>query len=323
MLQQTRVAAVIPYYRRFLRRFPTVHALAHARSEQVLRQWAGLGYYSRARNLHCAAKEILRRHNGRFPRERKRAQALPGVGQYTAAAVLSIAYNQPLAVLDGNVARVLVRLGAVRGNLRTPKRWRELSQCAQRLLAPNHPGEWNQATMELGATICTPRAPRCRECPVAHWCRAQALGIAEQLPAKRKKPTVAVEIAAAVLLDRKSRTLLLRPEHSPANGFFARLWQFPAVRVRRSARAELHRHLSALAPALRVGGPSCFEPLPAIRHAVTRHAITLRPFLVRLRSLPRMEHTAIVPLARAEALGVSNATRKIVAAALAHLKSAN
>src|ERR1700693_1540441 len=147
MLQQTRVAAVLPYYKRFLARFPSVRALARAREAEVLKYWAGLGYYSRARLLHRAAKEIVARHRGRFPRDVDSTRALPGVGPYTMAAVLSIAYDVPLAVLDGNVARVLARLGALRGDLRAPQRWRELEARAKRLLDIRAPGDWNQAMM--------------------------------------------------------------------------------------------------------------------------------------------------------------------------------
>src|SRR5262245_40089246 len=154
MLQQTRVAAVLPYYRRFLRHFPTLRALARARAEQVLRPWAGLGYYSRARNLLRTAKVLEARHQGRFPREMEAALRLPGIGHYTAAAVLSIAYGAPYAVLDGNVARVLARLEALRGDLRAPRRWRQLEGLAENLLAHEAPGDWNQAMMELGATVC-------------------------------------------------------------------------------------------------------------------------------------------------------------------------
>src|SRR5271167_1163296 len=154
MLQQTRVAAVIPYYGRFLKAFPNVQALARARTDRVLTNWAGLGYYSRARNLQRAAKEIVARHGGDFPHEYSEALKLPGIGRYTAAAVLSIAYDAPHAVLDGNVARVLARLGAVHGDLRAPAMWRKLEATAQELLAKKTSGDWNQAMMELGATVC-------------------------------------------------------------------------------------------------------------------------------------------------------------------------
>src|SRR6202049_4537333 len=178
MLQQTRVAAVIPYYERFLASFPNMQALARARTDRVLANWAGLGYYSRARNLQRAAKEMVSRHAGNFPREYEAALALPGIGRYTAAAVLSIAYDAPHAVLDGNVARVLARIGALHGDLRAPALWRELEATAQHLLARNASGDWNQAMMELGATVCTPKSPRCGECPVEKWCRARKLDIA-------------------------------------------------------------------------------------------------------------------------------------------------
>ena len=182
MLQQTRIAAVIPYYDRFLRRFPDVRALARARQPEVLKFWSGLGYYSRARNLHAAAKTIVAKHNGEFPRDLEAALSLPGIGNYTAAAVLSIAYDEPFAVLDGNVARVLARLGAVRGDLREPRAWQNLSNAAQQLLARGAASDWNQALMELGETICTPQSPRCAACPISRWCDAHAQGLADEIP---------------------------------------------------------------------------------------------------------------------------------------------
>src|SRR6201984_884329 len=170
MLQQTRVAAVIPYYERFLDRFPDIRALAEAPEEEVLRLWSGLGYYSRARNLQRAARQIVAKHGGQFPRTLDEALALPGIGSYTAAAILSIAFGAKHAVLDGNVARVLARLDAIRGDLRESQRWRELQKTADGLLEPKYPGDWNQAIMELGATLCTPRSPQCLLCPVAQYC---------------------------------------------------------------------------------------------------------------------------------------------------------
>ena len=190
MLQQTRIAAVIPYYDRFLRRFPDVRALARARQPEVLKFWSGLGYYSRARNLHSAAKTIVAKHNGEFPRDLEAALSLPGIGNYTAAAVLSIAYDEPFAVLDGNVARVLARLGAVRGDLREPRAWQNLSNAAQQLLARKAASDWNQSLMELGETICTPQSPQCAACPISRWCEAHAQGLANEIPAPRKKRAV-------------------------------------------------------------------------------------------------------------------------------------
>src|ERR1700676_4418227 len=183
MLQQTRVAAVIPYYERFLERFPDVNALATAPQEEVLRLWSGLGYYSRARNLQRAAQEIVAKYGRVFPRAENDALELPGIGSYTAAAILSIAYGAKYAVLDGNVARVLARIFAVRGDLREAKRWQALQKSADALPDPKSPGNCNQAMMELGATLCTPQSPECLLCPVKKFCQARELGIAESLPA--------------------------------------------------------------------------------------------------------------------------------------------
>jgi A/G-specific adenine glycosylase len=333
MLQQTRVAAVLPYYRRFLARFPTIDALAQARLDAVLRSWAGLGYYSRARNLHRAAKEIVAQHGGEFPKRMEDALALPGIGNYTAAAVLSIAYGEPHAVVDGNVARVLARLGAIREDLRQPKRWRALGKAAAALLpaqaAPatstfaRGPGDWNQAMMELGATVCTPRAPQCAACPVARWCRAHALGIALRLPATRRKPKpVRLALSAAILLDPRGRTLLVR-QKSEQSGFsstlFSSMWHFPAVQSATPAPEKLSRYLQGA-----FGITARLEALPPARHTVTFRRILLAPFLVRVAKLPTPKLTAMrgartTRLAEIERLPISSATKKIAASARAIL----
>lgn len=339
MLQQTRVAAVLPYYERFLNRFPTVPALARAREHEVLKLWAGLGYYSRARNLHRAAKIIVDRHGGKFPDSLDAALALPGVGRYTAAAVLSIAYRRPLAVLDGNVARVLARLAALRGDAREPKHWRALEIAAQKLMhghgagkmpAVRNPGEWNQAMMELGALVCTPRAPRCAECPVAKFCRARRLGVQEEIPMKRKKrATCRMRVAAAVFLDAQSRTLLMRPPARNGN-LFSGMWQFPAVETCRNACGELlaylrraglaceEKNLTQRTPRTqRALGSTRIQALPAARHAVTYRDITLLPYLLRVETLPRVAGVRAVPLRAIASLPISSATRKIARAAQA------
>ncbi len=320
MLQQTRVAAVLPYYRRFLARFPNVRSLARAPLDAVLEAWAGLGYYSRARNLQRAAREIVRTHSGRFPRTLQAALELPGVGRYTAAAVLSIAYGEPFAVLDGNVARVLARLGAVRGDLRQPALWRGLQSAADELLAPAVPGTWNQAMMELGATVCTPRAPACPECPVSRYCRARALGLQNQLPGKRaKRAPENIRLAAAVLLDPLRRTLLIRPREGAGDGLFSRMWQFPAVAAAREPEAALRRHLR---DSLGIDAAHCVA-LPAARHTVTFRRITLRPFLFRVDNLPRptavgapAAESTVIPIEDVERWPTSSATRKIARAGL-------
>jgi A/G-specific adenine glycosylase len=317
MLQQTRIAAVIPYYERFLAKLPTASALAEAPEDEVLRLWSGLGYYGRARNLQRAAKEIVARHGGDFPRALDEAQALPGIGRYTAAAVLSIAYDVPLAVLDGNVARVLARLGAIRGDLREPQRWRKLEQNAQALLAKHSAGDWNQGLMELGEVICTPRNPRCNACPIAKPCVARARGLTEQIPApRRKRAPVKVRIAAAILRDERGRVLLVRDPGAHDNVLFSRMWQFPAIEVTSHAQNELTEHLSTTL-GLKVG---MLEELPAARHGVTFRNISLLPFLARVDKLPKHARTLVLALDDLGNLPVSSATRKI-AAALRHSKA--
>jgi A/G-specific adenine glycosylase len=315
MLQQTRVAAVVPYFDNFVARFPDVGALARARDEAVLSHWAGLGYYSRARNLHRAAKDIVTLHGGHFPREYEAAMALPGIGRYTASAVLSIAYGQALAVLDGNVARVLARIGAVRGNIRAPARWQELEDTAQGLLAVDAPGDWNQAMMELGATLCAPKSPRCEDCPVARWCQARKLGLTGQIPESRKKrATVHVTLAAAVLVDPRGRTLLVRQTSSDA-ALFSRMWQFPALETTTNAASDLAKYLRK---EFGVAMNDHMTPLKTARHAVTFRNIRLEPFLVSVARLPQMEGARKPILKRLGNLPISNATRKIAGAAVAH-----
>jgi A/G-specific adenine glycosylase len=328
MLQQTRVAAVIPYYERFLEHFPDIHALAAAPQEEVLRLWSGLGYYSRARNLQRAAQEIAAKHGGIFPRVEKDALELPGIGSYTAAAILSIAYGAKHAVLDGNVARVLARIFAVRGDLRDTKQWRSLQESANGLLDPKSPGDWNQAMMELGATLCTPQSPQCLLCPVTQFCQARKLGLADSLPARRKKrATENITLAVAVLLDPRGRTLLLPPPASPKNEtalervstLVSKLWHFPTITVRADPAAELHAHLKEILPSL-TKQPVRLEPLPSARHAVTHHAITLRPFRVTVTQLPRVPGAKTIPLSDVispSSLAISNLTRKAARAALA------
>jgi A/G-specific adenine glycosylase len=314
MLQQTRIAAVMPYYQRFLDRFPNVESLAQARQAEVLKLWSGLGYYSRARNLHAAAQQIVAQHGAQIPRELSAALELPGIGVYTAAAVLSIAYDVPLAVLDGNVARVLARIYAIRGDLRVPKTWSLLTSTASQLLARDAASDWNQSLMELGEVVCTPRSPRCAICPVARCCRANAQGLANEIPApRRKRAPVHMKIAAAILLDHSGRTLLVKDPGAHDGVLFSRMWQFPAIEVTRQPKAALAAHLGTTlnlsADALEL------EELPAARHGVTFRNIALLPFLARVRRLPKLPRTRILPLANLTKLPISSATRKIAAAA--------
>ena len=335
MLQQTRVAAVIPFYERFLENFPTITALAAAPEAEVLRLWAGLGYYSRARNLQSAAKEIVAKHGGEFPRSAEDTLALPGIGSYTAAAILSIAFGERHAVLDGNVARVIARLGAVHGDLREGTRWQALQAAADSLLEPNAPSDWNQAMMELGAMICTPKSPQCLLCPVAEFCRARQLGLAEVIPEKRKKrATEEVELAAAVFIDKQGRTLLLPPPETgrdhitqdEVRPLISKMWHFPMVAVQRDASCELVAFLKSFKAIGANGSKPKLEELRSARHTVTYRVIRLRPFRLSVKKLPRVAGARAVSLAdlvSRSKVAVSNLTRKIGQSAASHTDKAD
>jgi A/G-specific adenine glycosylase len=234
MLQQTRVAAVLMHYEKFLRRFPTVRKLAAAPEASVLAEWSGLGYYRRARNMHSAAKLIAREHGGKFPRSSEQWRQLPGIGRYTAAAISSIAFHEPVGVLDGNVERVLRRL---LGRVQTQT---ELWSLAERLLDRDHPGDFNQAMMELGALVCLPAEPRCCACPVARFCRTRGRGRLRAQKQRQRKRTIFFALA------RRSDSILLVQRASQEN-LMAGMWELPEVRANSSAR----------------------KPLFSLRHAIT------------------------------------------------------
>ena len=224
MLQQTRVAAVVDYYQRFLRRFPTVERLASARLPSVLALWSGLGYYRRARMLHQAARKIAREYHGVFPQTAEGLRELPGIGRYTSAAIASIAFRQPVAVVDGNVERVLQR---VAGKILQPD---ALWQCAEELLNATRPGDFNQAMMELGATVCLPRQPKCDACPVFALCATR-----DSIPAAKKEARRRQEITLA--LDRRNDSVFLvqRPR---ATTLMPGMWELPEISSARGDTSE-------------------------------------------------------------------------------------
>jgi A/G-specific adenine glycosylase len=233
MLQQTRVETVIPYYRRWLDRFPTIDDLARAEPDSVLREWQGLGYYSRARNLHRAARVVRERYGGRVPEEAEKLRSLPGVGEYTAGAVASIAFGEPVPAVDGNVRRVLARVYDLENP--TPGALRRL---ATGLVPRDRPGDHNQALMELGATICTHRSPACDRCPLTTWCRAWRLGVQEERPAPRpQKPLPEETVATRVVVRCDGALLLVR---RPEGGLLGGMWEFPGLeRAGRSGAATV------------------------------------------------------------------------------------
>jgi A/G-specific adenine glycosylase len=287
MLQQTRVAAAIPFYERFLERFPDVAALAAASEEEVLACWSGLGYYSRARNLHRAARLIAR--NGAFPNTYAAIRELPGAGDYTAAAVASIAFGLPHAAVDGNALRVLARLLAERGDIGSEQTRARLRSAAEALLDRERPGLFNQALMELGATVCLPREPRCTGCPLSAVCDARRSGIERELPVKSRRSGF-LAVPLTLLLIRKNGRVLLR-RRGGAGVRMAGFWELPEAAM-----------LPAAVP---------LETLGAFRHAITKYKYECTVMRAAIGRAPA--GFSWVPPARLDRIPLSTATRKALA----------
>ena len=241
MLQQTRAETVVSYYERFLARYPTVQDLASAPEEELLKAWEGLGYYSRARSLQKAAKEIVARYGGQLPADLEKLRALPGIGDYTAGAIASIAFGIPAAAVDGNVERVLCRWDAIKDEVGTPAVRRQIAARAQALVPPDRPGAFANAMMEMGATMCTPKNPKCLLCPVREGCMGFAQGIAQELPHKAKKKAQRVENRAVLLVFCDNRVLIVKRQEKLLGGLFV----FPDI-LEESDPARLCRALEAL-----------------------------------------------------------------------------
>lgn len=226
MLQQTQVATVVPYFHRFVERFPTLADLGAATEQEVLRLWQGLGYYRRARHLHAAARAAVAEHGGKLPQDVDDLLKLPGVGRYTAGAVASIAFGKRAALVDGNVKRVLARLMAIRESVDDRQTDKRIWELAEELVPAERPGGFNQAMMELGAVVCLPRGPRCGECPASRWCAARKQGLEQTLPirASRRKPRAVEHHMLAI--ERDGQWLFMR---RLAKGLWAGMWQMPTV----------------------------------------------------------------------------------------------
>ncbi|MEW5959701.1 MAG: A/G-specific adenine glycosylase [Chloroflexota bacterium] len=277
MLQQTQVATVIPYYHRFLERFPTLTDLAAASLDEVLKAWEGLGYYARARHLHQAAIKIVAEYAGRLPASYAELRRLPGFGEYTAGAVASIAFGEPAPAIDGNVKRVLARLLAIDTDLSRNPAAQKVKETARALVDPNAPGDWTQALIELGATVCTPQAPKCLLCPLNELCRARLQGIERELPLKpAKKALPHYDVTAAVI--RHNGKILIAQR--PLEGMLGGLWEFPGGKrqagetlsecLRREIREELGLETEVE------------QPIISVKHSYTHFKITLHAFHCRL-----------------------------------------
>ena len=274
MLQQTRVETVIPYYLRFLEKFPTVQSLAHAESGDVVKVWENLGYYARARNLQKAAQQIMDRFGGRIPANSEEILRLPGIGRYTAGAILSIAFGRPVAAVDGNVRRVIVRLRAIDDPIDDDDVRTRIEALVQTLVPKRNPGRFNQALMELGAVCCTPRTPSCPSCPLQTDCRARKQGLTDRLPARRKRKCIPHrEVVAAILRNGNRRILIVQ---RPGHGLLGSLWKFPGgILDSGEAREQGLKRIvrEELGIGIVVGAP-----IAAVKHAYTHFRITLTAF---------------------------------------------
>jgi A/G-specific adenine glycosylase len=280
MLQQTRVDQVIPYFLRFMKRFPSLKSLAEASQEEVLKQWEGLGYYSRARNLHKAAQIIVGQHKGIFPKDPEQIKALPGIGDYTAAAIGSLAFNLDLAVVDGNVIRVLSRLYAYTKDTRSTIARKELQQMADNLLPNGDAGNHNEAMMELGATVCLPKNPKCDRCPLAEGCLAYLSGRPAEYPIKAPKKKVPhIVVGAAVVTNHKGEVLIAQRRDQDMLGG---LWEFPGGKqetgetIQQCIARELKEELGIQ---IDVG-----NFLATIKHAYSHFTMEMHTYFARIRT---------------------------------------
>lgn len=322
MLQQTTVAAVVPYWERFLRELPDVGALAAAGEQQVLGLWSGLGYYRRARHLHAAARRIVA-GGGALPSDLAGWRALPGIGAYTAAAIASIAFGVPEPVVDGNVQRVVARLAAFEGDPKRATGARRIAEIARGLLDRERPGDSNQAVMELGATVCTPRSPACATCPVAAWCGALRTGNPERYPPKApRRDAVDVVRAAALIEDRRGRCLLAQVPEREVN---AGLWELPGATLYHGARdpgraprgwspALGTRFIDALAAEFSLA-VTLAAPAGRVAHAITHHRITIYAWHARAHRVPRALNLRYFGQDELDGAALTGATRKILRAA--------
>jgi A/G-specific adenine glycosylase len=274
MLQQTQVETVIPYYHRFLKQFPTIEALAEASLQEVLKAWENMGYYARARHLHVAAREVVNRMGGEIPKTWDELIRLPGIGTYTASAILSFAFDKRFPTVDGNARRVLCRLYAIQEPIDQGSTQREIHDLAAKIIPCEDPASFNHGIMELGATICKPRRPLCNTCPVEDLCLAFQKGLQEILPIMReRKPLRHKEMTAAIIRDKRGRLLIVQ---RPNKGLLGGLWKFPGGErgpdetLQQGLRRRVREELGI--------GVNVRKALTSVDHAYTHFRITLHAF---------------------------------------------
>ncbi len=319
MLVQTTVAAVIPYFERFLRRFPDMQALASADEADVLRIWEGLGYYRRARQLQAAARAIVEKHAGRMPRELDAVRALPGVGRYIAGAILSFAFDLPEPIVEANSQRVLARLLAWKGDLKTSASQRRLWAAAERLVPREGAGNFNQGLMDLGAQICTPRTPSCLLCPLASLCLARKLGIQDALPLVSPRPRPLAVTEACALVVRDGSVLLVQRNDG---GLWSKFWEFPTINLEGAdpAGRSFDAPVSLAEGVARLTGirVRIGSEIKTLIYSVTRHRVVLRAYRAqscsgRLRPGPGMADARWVTPELLAELPLGSAARKLAA----------
>ncbi|PIQ85546.1 MAG: A/G-specific adenine glycosylase [Candidatus Omnitrophica bacterium CG11_big_fil_rev_8_21_14_0_20_45_26] len=286
MLQQTQIKTVIPYYGRWLKTFPTIQKLAKAPLRKVLKLWEGLGYYSRARNLHRTAQTIDRRFQGQIPSDPEILMMLPGIGRYTAGAIASIAYDQPVPLVDGNVARVFSRIFLIKQDILKPETQKLLYTYASSLVSSKQAGNFNQALMELGALICTPALPECSLCPVRSLCCAYQNGVQETLPVRSKGPQKKKVFLQAALLTHQNKILV---QERPAKGIWGGLWELPNRRV--NGEHEPRKFKRYLEKQYRVSLAPTFKRLSLMKRELTHLSVVIEPFqfLVKKTALKQSE----------------------------------
>ena len=286
MLQQTQVKTVIPYYERFCNRFPQLSDLAEAKEAEVLQLWEGLGYYRRGRQLHAAAKQVQTELGGVLPTSRKELQRLPGIGRYTAAAILSFAFDQTEPILEANTIRLLARLAALRSEVSSSKSQETLWSLSERLIPRKHVGQFNQALMELGSLICTPKSPRCEDCPVADLCLARQKNLTTDIPVMRSRAAIEKIREALVLICRKQRFLIRQcgPDER-----WSGLWDFPRIRLDQKKPSAIAAQIIAGVRDLTGYTVSPRKRLKTLKHAVTRYQITLDCYEATIASSRRKQ----------------------------------